>query len=331
MLAFATEPHLDDEPGRLAALERYAILDTANEPQFDRITALICSALDVPMAAVSFIDKDRQWFKSRQNIAVAETARGIAFCDHTIRQPRAMIVGDSRRDPRFAENPLVTGAPHLLSYAGVPLQTPDGYNVGALCALDTRAREFTRSDIETLANLAAVAVDALEVRSIANYDQLTGAISRRAFLSQLDLAIGRRRARRHLAVLAVCDLDYFKRINDSFGHDGGDAVLRAFGQLCRSLLRKDDFFGRIGGEEFGLLLSDTALDDAIEVVERLRTAVTEMAIPALPGIRITASFGLAGLDPDIGDNAHWMKTADALLYRAKRNGRNRCEHAALPE
>lgn len=324
--AIGSACHLHDEPGRLAALRRYDVLDTLSEPQFDRITALICAALDVPMAAVSMLDRDRQWFKSRQQLNLSQTDRSIAFCDHTIRKPTSTIVCDARQDPRFAANPLVTGAPHIVSYAGVPLQTPDGYNVGTLCALDTRARTFTPGHIETLSNLAAVTIDALEVRTIANFDELTGAFSRRAFLSQLDLAISRRNPRRAQAALALFDLDHFKRVNDAHGHGAGDAVLRAVGRLTRTMLRSHDLFGRIGGEEFALLLPNTDPEAALTVAERLRAALPRMDIPGLPGLRVTASFGIAALAPHVGSNGQWLAAADALLYAAKHKGRNRCEH-----
>ncbi|GGI71296.1 GGDEF domain-containing protein [Polymorphobacter multimanifer] len=326
MIAMMDRVRLDDEEGRLAALTRSDVLDSVAEPQFDRITALICSALDVPMAAVSLIDRDRQWFKSSQGLNLTETERDIAFCDHAIRRPTALVVNDARQDPRFASNPLVTGAPHLLSYAGVPLQTPDGYNVGTICALDTRARNFSKPQMEMLANLAAVTVDALEVRMIANFDHLTGSFSRRAFLSQLDLEISRRSSRRYVAALVLFDLDHFKLINDRYGHGAGDSVLRAVGRLCRVTLRRKDVVGRIGGEEFGILLPDTDAEMAIDVAERMRAAIADMEIPGLPGVRVTASFGIAGLTPAVTSNSQWLAMADAPLYSAKQKGRNCCEH-----
>jgi len=136
----AHDPQLHDEAGRLRALQRYNILDSAPERNFDIITVLIRDLLRVPMYAVSRIGEDRQWFKSRRWIDATETPRSVAFCDHTIRSRRALVANDAIIDARFANNPLVTGDPHIRSYAGVPLTTPDGYNVGALCAMDQQAR-----------------------------------------------------------------------------------------------------------------------------------------------------------------------------------------------
>lgn len=314
-----------DEEGRLAALKRYAVMDTTAEPQFDRVTALVCAALDVPMAAISLLDRDRQWFKSKQNLGVDETPRDIAFCDHTIRTPNAMIVCDARLDPRFSANPLVTNAPHLLSYAGVPLQTPDGYNIGTICALDTRARSFSPSQMDTLGNLAAVTIDALEVRMIANFDHLTGAFSRRAFLSQLDLAISRRSSPRARASLLLFDLDFFKVVNDSYGHAAGDHVLRDVATVCRHLLGQNDVIGRIGGEEFAILLPEAGAGTAMQVAERLRAAIEALRFSPWPALRVTASFGVAELQLSTAGNADWLEAADKFLYAAKRNGRNRCE------
>lgn len=150
---------LFDEPSRIAALERYEILDTPAEAAFDRITSLVRKLLGVPISAVSLIDRDRQWFKSHPGLDESETPRGIAFCDHAIRSRDPLVVPDASRDARFRDNPLVTGDPNIASYAGVPLETPDGYNIGTLCAIDVRARSFDPAQIEILRDLAGLVVE----------------------------------------------------------------------------------------------------------------------------------------------------------------------------
>ncbi len=137
------------------------------------------------MAAVSLIDHDRQWFKSHPGIEAAETPRNIAFCDHTIRSGQAFVVPDATIDRRFAENPLVTGSPHVVAYAGVPLTSRDGYHVGTLCAIDSAPREFLTREVDILVKLAAIVVDELELRRIACHDHLTGALGRRAFITEV--------------------------------------------------------------------------------------------------------------------------------------------------
>ena len=158
----------DASPGeteRLAALRRYQILDTTQEPAFDRIVRLAALLLDVPIALISLVDADRQWFKARYGLDVPETPRAIAFCDHAIRGSSILVVPDAQLDPRFCDNPLVTGEMHVRFYAGAPLVTPDGFALGTICAIDRSPRDLNQRDAAILAALADQIVHELEVRS----------------------------------------------------------------------------------------------------------------------------------------------------------------------
>jgi GAF domain-containing protein len=159
---------LRDEPARQAALDRYGVLDTQPEAQFDKITSLVGTVIGVPMAAVTLISGNRQWLKSRQGIGVSETPRDVSFCTHTIKAREPMVVPDAAIHPLFADNPLVTGPPFIRSYLGIPLSSPDGYNIGALCALDTKPRQFDVSQIQIMTDLAALVMDEMELRMIAH-------------------------------------------------------------------------------------------------------------------------------------------------------------------
>jgi PAS domain S-box-containing protein len=161
----ATEGAILGEADRLAALRRYQILDTPLEPAFDRIVRLAAVLLDVPIALISLLDADRQWFKARYGLDVPETPRAIAFCDHAIRDSNVLVVPDARLDPRFCENPLVTGEMQVRFYAGAPLVTPDGFALGAICAIDRTPRVLNARDATILAALAEQVVHELEVRS----------------------------------------------------------------------------------------------------------------------------------------------------------------------
>ena len=164
-----------DEPARLAALSRLEVVDTAPEEPFDNVVALVRAVLGVPIAAVSLIAEDRQWFKSRAGFEATETPRETSFCTHTILTHEPLVIEDARLDARFCANPSVLGDPFVRSYAGIPLCTPDGYNVGALCAVDTRVRRYSESDLAMLRNFAGIVMNELELRRIAGRDQLTGA------------------------------------------------------------------------------------------------------------------------------------------------------------
>ena len=153
-----------DERARIAALHRYQILDTGPERGFDDLTMLASHICGTPMALITLVDADRQWFKSRVGISMAETARAISFCTHAIQHRDIFIVPDARHDERFSENPFVTGETGIRFYAGAPLVTPDGHALGTLCVLDKVARTLSREQLEALSALCRQAEGQLELR-----------------------------------------------------------------------------------------------------------------------------------------------------------------------
>lgn len=127
------------------------------------------------------MDGHRQWFKSRQGLPVCELPRAPALCDHAIREAKPLVVPDTLQDKRFAESAFVVGEPHLRFYAGAPLTTREGHNIGTVCAMDTRPRTFGPEQVEILSDLAQLVMTELDLRKLAAVDGLTGALSRRAF------------------------------------------------------------------------------------------------------------------------------------------------------
>ena len=156
-----------DEEARLQALAQYEVFDTEAEPSFDRVTGLAARIFNVPVSLISLVGRERQWLKSHHGIDACETSRDVSFCAHAILLPPeagVFVVPDATRDPRFADNPLVTGPLGVRFYAGAPLRTPTGLTVGSLCVIDTRPREFSEQDRATLTDLAASVVEILELR-----------------------------------------------------------------------------------------------------------------------------------------------------------------------
>jgi anti-sigma regulatory factor (Ser/Thr protein kinase) len=153
-----------DEGARLAALREYHILDTEPERNYDDLTLLASHICDTPMALLTLVDADRQWFKSRVGITMTETSRTISFCAHAIQHREVMIVRDAREDARFRDNPTVTGAPHIRFYAGAPLVTRDGHALGTLCVVDRVARTLTPDQLGALDALRHQAEAQLELR-----------------------------------------------------------------------------------------------------------------------------------------------------------------------
>lgn len=153
------------ERARLAALRRYDVLDSPPEDDFDRLTRLAALIYDVPIALISFVDEERQWFKSRLGLDACETPRSASFCQHAIRGETTLIIEDAPAHPLVCQSPLVTGPPHLRFYAGAPLITPDGHKLGTLCILDTVPRPgFAPRACQALEALAAIGVNELELR-----------------------------------------------------------------------------------------------------------------------------------------------------------------------
>lgn len=152
-------PH--NEAQRLRALRELLILDTPPEERFDRIAAFAAREFDVPMALVSLVDRDRQWFKSNFGLEDRETPRDTSFCGHAISERDALVVPDALEDPRFRDNPMVVGKPHIRFYAGCVLRLPYGQVVGTLCVLDRRPRSFDRLDVAILGGLRDVVVEEL--------------------------------------------------------------------------------------------------------------------------------------------------------------------------
>lgn len=152
-----------NEDQRLATLRDYRIMDTGPDEGFDRLTAFAADLFDVPVALISLIDAERQWFKSRHGLPVSETPRGISFCAHTILDDEPLIVENAVEHPLFRNSPLVCGGPGLRFYAGVALLADDGQRLGTLCVGDTRPRRFSDEDALRLRRLAAIASDELEL------------------------------------------------------------------------------------------------------------------------------------------------------------------------
>jgi diguanylate cyclase (GGDEF)-like protein len=310
---------------RLAALERYDVLDTPPEESFDRITRLTRQIFDVPISTVTLIDGHRQWFKSRQGVAATETDLSLSLCHLAVMQGEALIVEDGNQDCLLRDHRAIADGFKLQFYAGMPLRVSGGQVIGTLCAADTKPRSFSARDYQILSDLAGFVVAELELRTLAMTDALTGALSRRAFREEAARAIAL--AKRHAGEpgLLMLDLDHFKQINDTHGHHAGDRLLVEIVSVLRANCRQSDVIGRLGGEEFAVLLHHSNGASVLEVAEKLRTAIAEIRLAIKDTvISATASIGAATLDHTCEDIDMLLERADCALYAAKGDGRNRC-------
>lgn len=321
-----------NEEERLCALYRYSLLDTLPEQAFNDLVVLAAQLCKAPICLISLVDRDRQWFKARLGVEVQETPRELAFCNYTILSGRLMVVSDARKDPRFRQNPLVSGPPYIRFYAGAPLTTSDGYVLGTLCIIDTMPRRLRKAQKEALMALARQVMSQIELRfqgnmleKLAATDPLTGVSNVRYLRQRLDeLFLQSRRSRQPLS-LVMMDVDHFKAYNDTFGHPEGDLVLQKLAPILQAQLRAGDVLGRYGGEEFMVILPQTDKETAISLAERLRRAVEQHPWLLRP---ITASFGVATLYEEVKEVNALIEEADQALYISKRLGRNRVTHRA---
>ena len=155
-----------EEAARLKVLRELDMLDSAPELKFDEFTRLVAETLDVPIALISLIDEDRQWFKSHYGIDATETPREMAFCAYAILDEEVFVVEDATKDPRFRDNPLVTADPNIRFYAGAPLIAPSGHKLGTLCAIDDKPRQIEGDKKLFLEILAQHVVDVLKTRKL---------------------------------------------------------------------------------------------------------------------------------------------------------------------
>lgn len=327
---------------QIAELHTLDIFYTPLEARFDRITRLAKRAMGVRVAAITLVDKDRQWFKSIDGWDIRELPKSHSLCLPTIRKGEPVIIEDMQDDPDYASQPLVTDGPKFRFYAGFPLVDANGTIVGTFCVYDTKPRSINASDVQSLRDAGESAQKELltnELRDAqkklvsklgvarrqATLDELTRVWNRRGGLDLLKemLEVADRESR----VLAACmiDIDKFKPVNDSLGHDTGDQVLRKVTGIVIGCLRSDDVVCRYGGDEFLLVLMDTHYDQLNSILERMRERVGEFPIETREGpVEITLSIGAALRKPQQRHITQEMLVnfADKALLSAKWAGRD---------
>jgi diguanylate cyclase (GGDEF)-like protein len=347
-----------DEARRLTALHATRLLGSAPEEAFDRITRMAARLLNAPTALVSLVDKDVQWFKSRCGFEGTQTARDISFCGHTILAHEPLVVPDASRDPRFRDNPMVTGDAHLRFYVGVPLYSVDRMPLGTLCVLDRVPRQLEPGDLDLLRDLARMVEQLIHHRQLAtaaqslharvlqdgadpelsaaagqvefllNHDQLTGLSNRQALVRTIGQNLAGWRREGTQTLVATINLDRFKRVNEALGHHAGDQALVSVTGSLQGVLRPGDVLARIGNDEFVVLLPGLG-DDSV-ARDRLRQIMQavhrEFKAPAGGAIPLTCSIGYA-IFPQDGDSADaLLGNATLATRRAKLVGGGQIQH-----
>jgi hypothetical protein len=242
-----SQPAKENEADRLNTLWGYGILDTHPEERFDDLTWLAASICQTPIALISLVDEDRQWFKSKIGLEASQTPREQAFCAHAIMAPEPFVIADASSDPRFSANPLVLGEPHIRFYAGAPLTAPNGHHLGALCVIDRQPRQLSADQLKALRILSRLTM--AQVLLGKNLQELKTVLHEREELDQdkqkliLDLNQATAKIVALKVLLPVCpgckqerdDEGYWEQINAYISRSVG---LETVGALCPACVQK---------------------------------------------------------------------------------------------
>jgi diguanylate cyclase (GGDEF)-like protein len=314
---------LDDDAG-VAALRRLGLLDQPPAADLEGLTRLATFVTGAPMSVLNLVDTDRQWQAAATGMVCAEVPRSESMCAHVVSDDRSVHVADASTDVRFADTAYVDGRlGSVRMYASVPVHDHEGYAVGTLCVVDPVARSLSDAQLAALHDIAAQAEHLLELRRqhlvlldvlaevdhFASHDPLTGLVNRRVLLDRLDLALQRAVRTGVPPTLLFCDVDGFKAVNDTLGHQAGDEALVGVARHLRALVRGHDTVARLGGDEFVILCEDVTPAGAAVVVERLRR-------PMESNHGLSLSVGLSTPRPPC-TAVQALDGADALMYADK--------------
>jgi len=319
--------------------------DVLQEPslreKFDRIQRLATSLFDVPTATVSFIDKHHTQPKLLLEEDVADSPYESAFSQYALSQKDVFNVPETLSDERFRNNPYVSGHPNIRFYASCPFQLHH-QTMGAISITDRKPRYFLTDQLILLKDLAALVETELQnyaittdkgklasaldqARMASMVDPLTGLWNRQGMYNILKHRMDGYLLGETAFALAILDIDGFKKINDTHGHDAGDQTLIAIAKSLIAGCRETDAVGRWGGEEFLLLINESNSKNAFEIAERIRTTIESEDTALSPAISLkpTVTIGLTtilpGSYPTVGE---LIRKADHALYQGKRGGRN---------
>jgi GGDEF domain-containing protein len=313
-------PILQGEKERLSAMDAQMCAFVPREERFDRITRLARRLLGVPMALISIVEEDLQWFRSVQGLDVGQTGRDISFCGHAIAAGKVLHVPDTLRDPRFRDNPLVTASPHIRAYLGVPLSIAPGIRAGTLCALSDKEHSFRRPDVEGLQDLAAIAESELRLGAMANMqkrllsqlskferqaslDAVTGCWNVRGFRQLVGMAVDEARDKGTTLALCCIRVRNFPQLAAGGHGRSSDAVRQVLAQVLRQRLPAQGALGVLGAGDFCALVPGATALDVESALGRLTYPRAEIELPGLQlQLELELSFALSLLQDHLGSS-----------------------------
>lgn len=320
MSPFPDYPIPADEDQRLRDLERFLLLDSGPDPHFDRITRLASEIIGTPIALISLVDRQRQWFLSRVGLEATETPRELAFCAHAIAADGVLVVADALEDSRFSSNPLVLSGPKIRFYAGAPLTTADGHNLGTLCVIDQNPRTLSTRQINVLELLAEQVIHEFEMRQKLSLCPVTGLHLRSSFFLLAEKEF--QAARRGLGSLSLLmlDIDNFRQLSNSLGLFSADELLLEFCALCARHCSAQDLMGRLGAEEFGLLLFGDGAGRGEAIAAAIRQDLASMGFGNVEEAAFKVSTGFSSLaESDLSFVDLFLRAENNLSMARDRN------------
>ena len=307
-----------DHPKRLAAVTRSEMHGHLGDADLNAVVATLRIACSVPMAVINIVSRNTQTYQVEVGAGAPCTIvpDTLSFCAEVVDTRAALVITDARAHPVYADNPMVVDGV-VVAYAGVPL-IDDGFVLGSVSIFDDQPRQFTDRELELLEHQARLASSVLRLRRTARTDTLTGLPNRALFLERLSRSLVRLHRHEGLVAAMYLDVDRFKTLNDSWGHDTGDWALMELARRLPDVLRTTDTFARLGGDEFAAVCEDVASVEEVErIADRLVKAVDRPLIRNGIPIRIELSIGVVVTDRGDIPPASLLRAADAAMYRAK--------------
>lgn len=281
------------EQQRLQSLQALQLIEKLQGPRYERLTYLAQQLFDFDSSFISLIDNEFQWIKAVKGDLPEKTRRSQAFCNLTITQDRVLVVENASEDPRFSQNPLVTGPPFIQFYAGTPIHAPSGEKLGALCVTDSQPQKFAAADGDLLQQLAKLVDGEIATNLMLDEDHLTGLLNRRGFEKRAEALLVLCNQQQHFLSMCYFDIDNFKEIMVQQGQPAGDESLINFARMLQQSFAETALLARLGGDEFVVLNLSGQIADSKESLRKMAALVDERNMEQNPSLRISYSYGLA--------------------------------------
>lgn len=324
-LAFTPPPELVNEQQRLEELYAMKILDTAAEQRFDQYAQLAATILDVPIALISFVDKDRQWFKSAFGLDADETPRNISFCAHALVEDEILVVPDTQIDPRFLGNPLVEGEPGVRFYAGAVIRGPNGHPLGTCCAIDHKERKLSDPERAAMLQIARMVERELQItaeaigetRELQSYgllDATTGLPNMELFSAKLDKAIETAAETSRALLLAIVRVEKFDGLEAALGIKVAKYLVGQLARRIQTIASPEYLIGQDGNDKLCVLLPLASGQTSELILNELLSCIRDPIDLADHSVSIRVSIGGSQYPRHANSGEKLLKRAHTALW-----------------